>query len=525
LRALGSEMIEKFKEGFFKKFDAVKEKMGNLIPDWMKKFLKQSSPAERGVLDSQLWGSQAVDLFALGMADRLPSVTEQSDAITNTLSSGLQEIEAQTVTTVDRQNEAFRGFQTSGLSALQAVGVGWSAYQNQAQTTNLIIAKGVFNTANLMRDSLSSALSYMITRAKSATDAIKGFFVGLGKSILRIFTDIIANEAVNALLGVGASALGFSKGGLVPEDGLAAVQKGELIIDKGTVSGLAGKGISRFGPETQTTIKAAGTLLQGAGAGFFGNQLASLAFGVGGAGGSVGGAFGGGVGFALGGPLGAGVGSFIGTGIIGGLGKVFGGLFGGPRLSEDEKNFASLFKQFRPNFDDAFSALAFTRLRSSHTGSDAAGDALNAAVGRNLFPGTSFLRDNAGPEGVDALTIKGFKNLIASGALTRAEINSGLVNDLSVFLGKFGSGGMVPRGRSGFGFFEGDKDELVIPGKSGGGNPVLEKLDRLVSVVEEMGGDLRLTVVTPDGETIREETIEAIRTRSANGEEIVVNAG
>ena len=223
--------------------------------------------------------------------------------------------------------------------------------------------------------------------------------------------------------------------------------------------------------------------------------------------------------------MGAGVGSFIGTGIIGGLGKVFGGLFGGQRLSEDEKNFASLFKQFRPNFDDAFSALAFTRLRSSHTGSDAAGDALNAAVGRNLFPGTSFLRDNAGPEGVDPLTIKGFKNLIASGALTRAEINSGLVNDLSVFLGKFGSGGMVPRGRSGFGFFEGDKDELVIPGKSGGGNPVLEKLDRLVSAVEEMGGDLRLTVVTPDGETIREETIEAIRTRSANGEEIVVNAG
>ena len=81
LGRLGSEAVQKFVDGFQERWNALKERIGNLIPDWLKKFLQQSSPAELGALDSFSWGANAVELFAQGMENSVPNVTRQADRV------------------------------------------------------------------------------------------------------------------------------------------------------------------------------------------------------------------------------------------------------------------------------------------------------------------------------------------------------------------------------------------------------------------------------------------------------------
>lgn len=84
-----------------------------------------------------------------------------------------------------------------------------------------------------------------------------------------------------------------------------------------SISNIANTNVSLPGLGSIGTVA---SLAKGAGAGFVGNQLASMLFGSQGLGADIGGGVGGAIGFAVGGPIGAGVGSFIGTAI--------GGLFG-----------------------------------------------------------------------------------------------------------------------------------------------------------------------------------------------------
>jgi len=252
-------------------------------------------------------------------------------------------------------------------------------------------------TSKNLNDSFQT---FFVSKFRGETASLGGLFKNFANTMKANFLNALAEMAaafvtskIAGFLTGGLNVLGFSQGGIVPEDGLAAVRKGELIVDKSTVTGLAGKGISKFGPETAETLQAGANLLKGAGGGFLGNQLAGLAFGTGGVGGSVGGAFGGGVGFALGGPFGAGIGSFIGTGILGGIGKVFG--FGGPKLNESEKQAGDVFKQINETAGNFDTALALTALKvGSGTGFDSLGDGISAIAGQGQIPddASSFIR-------------------------------------------------------------------------------------------------------------------------------------
>jgi hypothetical protein len=81
--ASGAQVVNKFAEGFSEAWAGVKDKVGNLIPDWMMKYLKQSSPAELGSLDSAQWGRDAVTLFAAGMIESSEAVALAAAEIAN----------------------------------------------------------------------------------------------------------------------------------------------------------------------------------------------------------------------------------------------------------------------------------------------------------------------------------------------------------------------------------------------------------------------------------------------------------
>ena len=77
----GAELVKKFAEGFEAQWDKVKDKVGALIPDWLQKFLKQDSPAEKGPLDSGKWGADAVRLFASGMENSVGKIASASELV------------------------------------------------------------------------------------------------------------------------------------------------------------------------------------------------------------------------------------------------------------------------------------------------------------------------------------------------------------------------------------------------------------------------------------------------------------
>jgi hypothetical protein len=55
----------------------------------------------------------------------------------------------------------------------------------------------------------------------------------------------------------------------------------------------------------------------------------------------------------------------------------------------------------------------------------------------------------------------------------------------------------------------------------GSDQKTLETLNRIERLLAENSGDLHLKVVTPDGKTVKEETIRDIKKRSRRGESIV----
>ena len=83
----GGILVDRFVAGFTERWDAVKSNIGSLIPDSLRKWLLQKSPAELGVLDSEAWGAKVPELFAEGMLQNASLVGNAADDMARNLQS------------------------------------------------------------------------------------------------------------------------------------------------------------------------------------------------------------------------------------------------------------------------------------------------------------------------------------------------------------------------------------------------------------------------------------------------------
>jgi hypothetical protein len=79
----GGGLIDRFAAGFTDRWNSVKTTVGNLIPDSLKQWLQQKSPAELGDLDSEAWGGQVPKLFAQGMEKNSGVAVTAADNMAN----------------------------------------------------------------------------------------------------------------------------------------------------------------------------------------------------------------------------------------------------------------------------------------------------------------------------------------------------------------------------------------------------------------------------------------------------------
>lgn len=476
-------------------------------------------------------GTSFEQMFDVGKAG-FELVTEESERLGTALGNSFVSI-----------NQAYSDLSESVLSDTEKMIAGVNEFPKafeegfqSAATSSVDSFKTISAFGSKTANDLNSSFqNFFVSNFKGDTasmgDLWKGFASAMKDNFINALADMAAAFVTSQIFGLFKSGLniaGFSEGGIIPEDGLFAGKEGEMVLSRSTVSKLADKGLSFFGPESSEILQTAGTLAAAAGAGFLGNKLARLVT-AGGIGADIGSGVGGAIGFAFGGPIGAGIGSF--------LGGTIGGLFG-TRLNQGERDVADWFKEYRSNVDDPFSALALARLSHPNVGSDSVADGINSVVGHNIFPGTSFLRDDAGPEGVNALTIKGFKNLVASGLMSREEILDGLNADLSFFKGRFAAGfdfvpfdnfpallhrgeTVLPPGASRL--LESSPNAADIARASRDRADILLELRRGNRLRERAlgtraGGEIKIAITVQDGEAAAEQTLRELRRRLETGE-------
>jgi len=115
LGEFGSQAVEKFQKGFTEKWESVKGTVTSLIPEGLRDFLEQNSPAKEGVLDSGLWGSNVVKLFAAGMEGDMDKLKTASDGVAGTLADTIGGA-------ILSLKDGFGGLRDFALSTLSSIG-------------------------------------------------------------------------------------------------------------------------------------------------------------------------------------------------------------------------------------------------------------------------------------------------------------------------------------------------------------------------------------------------------------------
>ena len=168
----GKAFVDLFVEGFETQWNKVKDKVGSLIPGWMRKYLEQKSPAELGSLDSKKWGGQVPILFAEGIEENLPSVqnaaknmgdsmSENIGGAVNNLTADFGSFADGVFSSMQRGESALDSFRNAAVSSLQEV-------QNEMLRT------AVFDPIKRAGSSLLSGIG------KTIGSAIGGSFFGGG---------------------------------------------------------------------------------------------------------------------------------------------------------------------------------------------------------------------------------------------------------------------------------------------------------------------------------------------------------
>lgn len=372
----------------------------------------------------------------------------------------------------------------------EAIKAGFGEFVIEADTSLDVVKNLTSDTAKEIRSAFKSSFVELFEGdVHSLEDVWKDFTKSMKDLFIDALADMAASFVTSALFDLFSGeggVLGFSAGGLIPEDGLFAGEKGELVLSKSllsdgisilsssgdTISGISG--ISSLLGDAVVTAKVGNTTIiqsgdvlslplrrtstglgalresfleifpgfgaKGAGlaafaGGFGGSLLGEEIFGestessIGSTAGGIAGSLAAATAF---GPIGIGIGAFLGA--FGGAG--IGDLFDGAKLHAGELEVAGDFDKYRDTYGDSEIALALARLENPDEGGDSIADALEDQFGKNLFPGTNTLRE----DDVDKHTIEGFKKLIDQGIMTRAEIEEELVNDLVTFKGKFAGG-------------------------------------------------------------------------------------
>lgn len=471
--------------------------------------------------------------------------------------------------------EAMTELKSRNLGVIDSLKLGWNEYKNQQISGSQQIADFTLSAFQTMERGLGNAITAMINGTRSFKDSLKGIF----DSILQSFISMVAQMIARWLFFKAMSSIGvpgFSTGGMIPgnEDGLFLGRSGEGVLTKEGVAKVGGKaglellnsggspsllgvtsqnflsltqgfggsiptvavtgpgggivnlpmqlvpssGFEQFGTNAINNLGSFGGAVAGTvgaiGGSLVANELfvPSTASSLGGTAGSMAGSLiAAGAGF---GPVGIAVGAFLGA--IGGAG-IGAAISGKKKLHAGEMSIGNSFLAIQDqnlfsgdrNADFAKN-LALARLQNPNEGDDSTGDALHEIAKR--------INVN-----VPEQTILGFQQLIAEGHRTRSQIEEGLVQDLSLFKGKFATGGIV-HGPAGLAMVAERGPEAIIPLKNGavpvsfGENGLSETLIKIHNILErfEENGGSEITI-NLDGEAISENLFE----RSKSGLNVI----
>ncbi|MBI5427544.1 MAG: phage tail tape measure protein [Nitrospinae bacterium] len=395
----------------------------------------------------------------------------------------------------ERRIAALNEFKSRNLSTFQSIRLAISEYGLESINVSKNIVDFTISSFKSMERGISKAFFDPVTgQFLNLKDGLNGLFDSIKTSFFQMLADMAARLAVSGLLNIGSRLLGFSSGGLIPEDGLFAGQAGEAVLTRNAVgllgksaisalnsgaasgSGVAGVGGAGELASSEFALRGGGefaSVFDHLGAGVnklatgFNNMFPGFAAPFSATGGTIGGIgaslinsslFGDGLGVQIGGTLGSlagtlgaalissaaftaagalaapftfGLSALVG-GVAGGfLGSLFGG---GETLNPDEQAFYPAFAQLKASRPDL--------LVSDFTPGGADIELLMAMT-RLSHPntGADSISDSfrllggggIGEDEIDTFTRHGLRDIVKRGVMTRQAMEDAMTFDLGIF--------------------------------------------------------------------------------------------